>query len=102
MAAKELSRNYETRYCLFYIDSYDNDIKNLPTSKESGKAELSLSTPCCYGSIAKDAKGQQYLLTGNDEWVLSKSSSGSGSEYPVFDIATDEEINDMLNDVFLM
>ena len=79
MAARELFRNFATRYCSFYIDSYD-DTKNLPTSNQSGKAEMSLSTPCSFGSVAKDSKGQKYVLTGSNKWVLYSSSSNSGSD----------------------
>lgn len=103
MAARELSRNFATRYCLFYIDSFDNDAKNLPTNAESGKEELSLSSPCSFGSIAKDANGQKYVLTGDNEWALFNSGSGSGGGsggIPELDIATDKEVNDMLDDVF--
>lgn len=81
MAAKELSRNYATRYCLFYIDD-ESDIAKLPTSKESGKNEMCLSTTCSYGSIANAKNGNSYILDGNDEWVTYKKSSGSGGGAP--------------------
>lgn len=83
MSARELSRNNATRYCLFYIDSYDSDGEKLPTSQESGKNELSSSSPCSYGSIAKDASGHVYILTGDDKWVLhNNSNSGSSGSQP--------------------
>ena len=98
MAVTELSRHHSTRYCLFYIDTFD-DIKFLPTSKESGKGELSQSSPCCAGSVAKDMTGNQYVLNGHDEWVVFKSSSPSGSGIDI-EIATNDEVNNMLDDVF--
>lgn len=104
MAATELSRNYATQFCLFYIDN-NSDIESLPTSKRSGKNELSLSTPCRAGSKARDVTGKQYVLNGYDEWVVFTTSSGSGvgSGSDVdFDIqiATEGEVNSMLDDVF--
>ena len=106
MAARELSRNHATRYAVFFIDSLSADGENLPTSKESGKADLVLSTPVAYGSIARAADGNQYILNGSDKWVVYNSSSGSGGGgsggggIDEKDIATDEEVDDMLNDVF--
>lgn len=104
MAATELSRNYATQFCLFYIDN-SNDIESLPTSKRSGKNELSLSTPCRTGSKARDMTGKQYVLNGYDEWVAFTTGSGSetGSDLDVdFDtqVATEGEVNSMLDDVF--
>ena len=103
MAARELKRNPETRYCVFYIDGV-GDISYLPTSIESGKGELSLSTPCSVGSIAKDVMGQSYRLNGNNKWVAFATSnnfggSESGDEIDV-EVATDKEVADMLDDVF--
>lgn len=102
MAAMELMRNYNTRYCVFYIDTLA-DAALLPTSKTNGTGEMALSTPCRAGSIARDMTGQLYTLNGNDEWVKYQASSGAGSgsgEMPDLDIATDQEIQDMLDDVF--
>lgn len=103
MAATELSRNNATGYALFYIDS-SSDIVNLPTSKEVGKEDLSTSKPCKIGSIARAMNGSSYILNGSDKWVsysIGSGSSSGGSE-PGFDldIATEEEIDNMLNDVF--
>lgn len=102
MAARELTRYADTRYCMFYIDNAD-DIVFLPTSKKSGNGELILSTPCSIGSVARDATGKKYTLDGNDEWILvSSSSSGNGSgDTPDLNIATDDEVDNMLDDVFM-
>lgn len=103
MAARELKRNFDTRYCTFYIDS-NNDIPSLPTNNESGKGELSLSAPCSIGSVARDAAGKRYTLNGNNKWVVFTTNSGlggseAGGEIDV-EVATDEEVADMLDDVF--
>ena len=79
MAAQELLRNHSTSYCQFYIDSKD-DLADLPTSKRHGGGALKLSTPCSYGSVARDATGAKYVLTGNDQWV--PFSSGGGGNTP--------------------
>lgn len=103
MAARELNRNYDTRYCTFYIDN-SSDIPFLPTSEKSGKGELSLSTPCSVGSIARDASGKRYTLNEYNQWVVfstSSSSGGSGSSGEIdVEVATDKEVDDMLDDVF--
>lgn len=98
MAACELKRNCETRYCEFYIDNSD-EIKFLPTRKQSGSGDLAKSTPCSVGSIAKDMTGNQYILNGNDKWVvLITANSGGSSGFGDADIATNEEVNSMLDD----
>lgn len=96
MAVMELSRNYDTRYCLFYIDSPD-DIDFLPTSKKSGKYELLQFSPCCSGSIARDKAGKKYVLNGEDMWTTF--TTGSGEETGI-EIATDDEVDKMLDEVF--
>lgn len=96
MAACELKRNYNTNYGVFYIDNA-KDTVSLPTSKKPGGGGVSSSPPCCIGSIARDETGQTYTLNSNDEWVVFTSSGGGGVEV---DIATDEEVESMLSDVF--
>ena len=98
MAAHELVRNYATRYCVFYIDG-QSDIESLPTSLTGGKGDLTLSAPCSIGSMARDKDGKQYTLSGNNEWVPTPSSSGGGGGIDDSDIATVEEVTDMLNEV---
>ena len=100
MAAIELNRNHKTNYCLFYIDDFENDSKNLPTSKESGKVDMKLSKPCCFGSIAKCADGTSYILNGSDEWVVYNTTQNDQS-LTDSDIATDEEVEELLDDVFI-
>ena len=76
MAAWEISRNNETRHCVFAIDD-ETDLKILPTSKKSGTGEMSLYTPCRQGSVARTTDGKCYILDGKDNWKYS-SSGGSG------------------------
>lgn len=75
MSAYETFRNYETRYCVFAVDS-KNDLQILPTSKRSGTGEMSLNTPCRQGSLAKTPDGTIYALDGTDNWVISSDSGG--------------------------
>ena len=100
MAAHELVRNYATRYCVFYIDS-SSDIENLPTALTGGKGDLILSAPCSIGSLARDKDGKQYTLSGENEWVATSSSSGGGGGGGISDadIASVEEVTNMLNEV---
>lgn len=78
MAAYEINRNYATRVCVFVIDS-DDDLAILPTSTQSGKESLSLSTPCRMGSMAKMTDGTKaYMLDGKDTWVRYTASTGGG------------------------
>lgn len=110
MAARELSRNCATRYALFFIDSFSADGSKLPTSEKSGTDELYLSTPVAFGSIAKSADGKQYILTGENTWTAySGSSAGGGGSFggggdsggiSDADIATEQEVDNMLQDVF--
>ena len=104
MAARELTRRSATRYCVFYIDSFADDAKKLPTSKSSGTDELSLSTPCAPGSIANAKDGKKYILGGDDTWTLyqtpSSGGGGGGGGGQDYDVATDEEVNEMIDDVF--
>ena len=102
MAAMELLRNCETRYCSFYIDS-DDEIEKLPTSKRGGKGELSQTSTCRASSVARDEEGNRYVLNGDDRWVRYTTSgaggSGQGGDFDI-EIATDKEVEDMLDDVF--
>ena len=95
MAAYELNRNWATRFCEFYIDN-SSDTELLPTSKKFGSGDLATSTPCSIGSIARDMTGKQYVLNGNDEWV----TFATVLSYDETCIATNDEVDSMLNDVF--
>lgn len=108
MAVSELARNKETRYCVFFVDG-KGDLENLPTSKQNGKGDLSLSSPCCVGSVARCADGKKYILNGSDAWTEYKGSDvgGTGGGGGIggggvddADIATDEDVQNMIEDVF--
>ena len=79
MSAYELKRDYNTRYCLFSIES-KNDVAMLPTSKTKGRGDLAESTPCCQGSIAKSIDGSAYVLNSDDEWVLVNEKRESSAQ----------------------
>ena len=90
MAATEISRNAETRFCRFVIDS-EEDLSKLPTTTSFGKSELSTSSTCCQGSIAKSLEdGTIYILTGTNTWNISvghgcaSGSDGDGSDEYAF------------------
>lgn len=105
MAAKELARNMKTSYSRFYIDDYEKDAPNLPTSHHRGKGDLELVPTCSIGSTAIDSQGNHYMLNGNDEWVrITSSTSGNtgngGGDGMNLDFATDQDILNMLEDVF--
>ena len=99
MAARELTRNWSTNYCLFYIDVFEEDSHKLPTVEHYGSDELSVSPSCATGSIAKDKLGNSYILTGDNEWVPYRSGGGSDGIGDL-DIATSEEVDKILNEVF--
>ena len=81
-------------YSEFVCDS-DADIASLPTTANK---------ECAIGSKAYvPSTGNTYVLSGNGAWVLSKYSGGSGGggQYvPDDEIATDTDINEMIDDVF--
>lgn len=79
MAATEISRNAETRFCHFAIDS-DDDLQKLPTSTSFGKNELKTCTTCCQGSIARASDGRIYILNGSNTWVIvNNNGANNGS-----------------------
>lgn len=64
-----VSVNYSTRHFVFYVDS-EEDLDSLPTQTRSGKGTLQTVGSCAMGSIAKCANGNNYILNGEDEWVI--------------------------------
>ena len=99
MAACELKRDHETRYCIFGIDDAD-DIEMLPTSVRRGSGDLVLSTTCSINSIARAADGKMYILSGENKWIEYKRSGGGGGgggDDPDIEDITDDEIEDLFN-----
>ena len=92
MSAQEIKRNYDTRHCVFAIDSI-SDVYMLPTAHASGKDDLELSTPCRLGSLATVIDdGSRLVLNGNDEWVEDQSSGGGGGGDDDPDYVDDDEM----------
>lgn len=70
-----LSRNDNTRFCCFHIDSED-DLEKLPTHNTDGKDAVEVVKSCAYGSRATCANGKIYVLSGDNAWVAYQGSSG--------------------------
>lgn len=69
MAASELKRDHLTGYCLFGIDGA-SDVSMLPTSHSDGTGDLIGSGPCAINSFARGSDGNDYILKGNDTWIV--------------------------------
>ena len=81
-------------YSEFVCDS-DADVASLPTTANK---------ECAVGSMAfVPSTGNTYVLNGSGEWIQSQYSGGGGGggKYvPDEDVATDEDIDEMIDDVF--
>ena len=65
-----LDRNYNTNYCEFSYDNWDNDKDSIPTMNSAGKGVLSTIRSCCKGSLAIGTDGTMKILNGdNNEWI---------------------------------
>ena len=90
------------------FNNWENDKDSLPTMNTRGKGMLSTIYSCSQGSKAIGTDGTNKILNGDrNEWVdynvsSNEGSSGSGSNNDGSDlnIATDEEVDDVLNQVF--
>lgn len=70
MAVALLDRNYNTNYCEFSYDNWDNDKDSIPTMNSAGKGVLSTIHSCCQGSLAIGTDGTMKTLNGdNNEWI---------------------------------
>lgn len=68
--------NYNTRFCIFSIDSFE-DLSSLPTQQNAGKKYLSTIGSCCSGSIAQSTDGNNYILHGDtNQWIPYHPMSG--------------------------
>lgn len=80
MAVSLIKKNYETNVCVFCYDIWETDKDKLPTLNSKGKDKLSTIYSCAQGSIAKGINGKNYILSGDNTWVLYTSvSTGEGS-----------------------
>lgn len=87
----------KTRVAIFTIDT-DSETDKLPTSKHSGKDNLSTVHDCTMGSIAEVITDSSYvyILNGQDQWVKRKHSSGGGGVDPGdYDWATEGDIDNL-------
>lgn len=69
MAVSLLDRNYNTNYCEFSYDDWDEDGDSLPTLTTAGKGVLSTIKSASQGSMAVGTDGTMKILTGSNEWI---------------------------------
>lgn len=89
---KQISRDYNTGYSVFAVDTVD-EINDLPTTTTKGNGNLEPIGTCCVGSRAIVTETSDiYILNGNkNKWIkVSTSSGGGGGEG--YEFATDDEV----------
>lgn len=88
------SVNYNTRHCLFSIDS-EKDLESLPNQHKAGKGTLSTIGSCAMGSVAHSTDGKTYVLNGDtNEWVLYNGSNNISLDT----FYNKEEIDNLINE----
>lgn len=106
MAVSLIEKNYSTNYCVFSYDNWENDKDYIPTMNTRGKGILSTLLSCSQGSKAIGTDGTTKILNGDsNKWIdysvgnggSSGNSSGSGTD---LNIATNEEVDSVLDQVF--
>ena len=60
-----------TKVCIFSYDEWNTDKDKLPLINRRGKDSLS--------TIASCAQGKNYILTGENKWILYSEAAGGGS-----------------------
>ena len=90
-----ISKNYNTNYCVFAVDSV-SELDKLPTVTSRGKDNLATISSCIAGSRAIVTEtSDRYILNGTqNKWILDKNSSWSTS----VSVASNEDILNMTND----
>ena len=90
-----ISKNYNTNYCVFAVDSV-SELDKLPTVTSRGKDNLVTISSCTAGSRAIVTEtSDRYILNGTqNKWILDKNSSWSTS----VSVASNEDILNMTND----
>lgn len=90
-----ISKNYNTNYCVFAVDSV-SELDKLPTVTSRGKDNLATISSCTAGSRAIVTEtSDRYILNGiQNKWILDKNSSWSTS----VSVASNEDILNMTND----
>lgn len=107
---QETSNNHNiSNYRLYHCD-YLSDISKLPRFGIEGEKQEDDSTasyPCAYGSkcICLENGGSEWVLgKSTNEWhqmnTVGSSGGSSGNDGTDIDVATDEEVDNMLDDVF--
>ena len=77
-----------------FVCDFTSDVDSLPT-QQRGRDYCSTSS---VAFVIEDSS--KWMLNSEGQWVqVYGSGSGSGSEFDI-DIATDEEVNSMFEDVF--
>lgn len=79
MAVSLISKDNITNTCVFCYDIWETDKDKLPTLNSRGKDKLSTLYSCAQGSIAKGTNGKNYILTGDNKWIVYTSVSTGGS-----------------------
>lgn len=70
MAVGLIERNYQTNYCQFSYDDWEEDKDSIPTMDSPGKGILSTIRSCCQGSYAIGTDGTIKTLRGKDnQWI---------------------------------
>ena len=70
MAVSLIDKNYNTNYCEFSYDNWENDKDSLPTMNTPGKGKLSTIHSCSQGSFAIGTDGTIKTLNGDsNEWI---------------------------------
>ena len=90
-----ISKNYNTNYCVFSVDSV-SELDKLPTVTSRGKDNLATISSCTAGSRAIVTEtSDRYILNGiQNKWILDKNSSWGTS----VSVASNEDILNMTND----
>lgn len=90
-----ISKNYNTNYCVFAVDSV-SELDKLPTVTSRGKDNLATISSCTAGSRAIVTEtSDRYILNGiQNKWIMDKNSSWSTS----VSVASNEDILNMTND----
>lgn len=96
MSVNMKMQDSKTRYSMFVCDT-ESDIKLLPTSKSTGKDNLSTVYDCAMGSIAEIISDNTiyYLLDGNDVWVKKTKSGGGGGGGGDYEWADEQDIDNL-------
>ena len=90
-----ISKNYNTNYCVFAVDSV-SELDKLPTTTNRGKDNLATISSCTAGSraIVTETSDRYILNVTQNKWILDKNSSWSTS----VSVASNEDILNMTND----